>query len=137
MTAGLSGWAAAWRSMMSMAPYCTGCPGVVARRVQEQETMGIPAGRPPARPRSTGDRPASGALDPVLRFIALVLVLACIYWAQAVLIPVALAVLITFLLTLPVSALQRRGVPRVVAVLGVCLLALAAMGGVGTVLVLQ
>jgi predicted PurR-regulated permease PerM len=66
-----------------------------------------------------------------------VLALACIYWAQAVLIPVALAVLITFLLTPPVAALQRRGVPRVVAVVSVFVLALAVVGGVGTVLTIQ
>jgi predicted PurR-regulated permease PerM len=66
-----------------------------------------------------------------------VLALACIYWAQAVLIPVAMALLITFLLTPPVSALQRRGVPRVVAVVAVVVLALAVVAGVGTVLTLQ
>ena len=89
--------------------------------------MVTPAGRPPA----------PGALNPVLRFVGLVLVLACIYWAQAVLIPLALAVLITFLLTPPVAALQRRGVPRVVAVVGVVLLALAVVAGIGTVLAMQ
>jgi predicted PurR-regulated permease PerM/methylmalonyl-CoA mutase cobalamin-binding subunit len=98
--------------------------------------MATPAGRPAPTQRS-GDRPAPGALNPVLRLIGFVLVLACIYWAQAVLIPVAMAVLITFLLTPPVAALQRRGAPRVVAVLGVVLLALAVVAGVGTVLVLQ
>ena len=36
---------------------------------------------------------ASGALDPFLRFVAALLVLACIYWAQAVLIPVAMDML--------------------------------------------
>ena len=66
-----------------------------------------------------------------------VLALACIYWAQAVLIPVAMALLITFLLTPPVAALQRRGVPRVVAVVAVVVLALAVVAGVGTVLTLQ
>ena len=66
-----------------------------------------------------------------------VLVLACIYWAQGVLIPIAMAVLITFMLTPPVAALQRHGVPRVVAVLGVVVLALAVVAGVGTVLGMQ
>ena len=84
-----------------------------------------------------GRAPAPGALNPVLRFGGFILVLACIYWAQAVLIPLALAVLITFLLTPPVAALQRRGVPRVVAVLGVVVLALAVVGGLGAVLAMQ
>ena len=80
---------------------------------------------------------ASGALDPLLRFVAAALVLVSIYWAQAVLIPVALAVLITFLLTPPVSWLERRRVPRVVSVVTVVMLALALVAGLGTVLVLQ
>jgi predicted PurR-regulated permease PerM len=118
---------------MSMARYCTGWPAVCIVRA----LMGMSAGRPPARPRSRGDGLAPGPLSPLLRFVAVVIVLGCIYWAQAVLIPIALAVLITFLLTPPVAALQRRRVPRVVAVVGVVLLALAVVGGVGTVLVLQ
>jgi predicted PurR-regulated permease PerM len=79
----------------------------------------------------------SGALDPLLRFLAVVLVLACIYWAQAVLIPVALAVLITFLLTPLVAGLQRRGLPRVVSVVLAMVVTLAVVGGVGVVLVRQ
>jgi predicted PurR-regulated permease PerM/methylmalonyl-CoA mutase cobalamin-binding subunit len=73
----------------------------------------------------------------VLKFMGFVLALACIYWGQAVLIPVALAVLITFLLTPPVAALQRRGVPRVVSVVAVFLLALGVVAGVGTVLTME
>ena len=92
--------------------------------------MATPAATPP------GGR-ASGALDPLLRFVAAVLVLACIYWAQAVLIPVALAVLITFLLTPPVLRLQRWRVPRALSVITVFVLALALVGGIGTVLALQ
>ena len=99
--------------------------------------MATPAGRPPAPSRSSGDGPTPGALNPVLRLMGFVLVLACIYWAQAVLIPLALAVLITFLLTPPVALLQRRGVPRVVAVLSVFVLALAVVAGVGTVLTME
>src|SRR5689334_16356707 len=83
------------------------------------------------------DGRAPGALDPVLRFVALALVLACIYWAQALLIPVALAVLITFLLTPPVAWLQRRRLPRALSVITVVVLALALVGAVGTVMTLQ
>ncbi|PYN18261.1 MAG: hypothetical protein DME05_01480, partial [Candidatus Rokuibacteriota bacterium] len=75
---------------------------------------------------------ASGALDPLLRFVAVVLVLACFYWAQDVLIPVALAVLITFLLTPPVLLLQRWGMPRLLSVITVFVLALALVAGIGT-----
>ena len=73
----------------------------------------------------------------MLRFFAAVLVLACIYWAQAVLIPVAMAVLITFLLTPPVVLLQRWGRSRILSVIVVVILALGVVGGVGTVLVMQ
>jgi hypothetical protein len=38
-----------------------------------------------------------------------VVVLACLYWAQAICIPVALAVFLAFVLAPPVTALQRRG----------------------------
>ncbi|HET7341983.1 MAG TPA: AI-2E family transporter [Methylomirabilota bacterium] len=78
-----------------------------------------------------------GALNPLLRFVGFVLVLASIYWAQAILIPVALAVLITFLLSPPVAALQRRRVPRAVAVVLVVVLALGLVAGIGTVLARQ
>ncbi len=53
----------------------------------------------------------------LVKFILVVLVIGCLYVASAVLIPVTLAVLVTFLLTPPVSALQRRGFPRTPSVL--------------------
>src|SRR4030095_15092159 len=99
----------------------------LARGVHGGTAMVTPSGRPQA----------PGALNPVLRFVGFVLVLGCIYWAQAVLIPLALAMLITFLLTPAVAALQRRGVPRVVAVVGTVLVALTVVAGVGAVLGMQ
>ena len=44
-----------------------------------------------------------------------VVVISCLYWAQTVLVPVALAVFLTFLLTPLVSFLQRRPRDRVPA----------------------
>lgn len=58
------------------------------------------------------------------------LVLGFLYWAQVVVIPVALAILFTFLLSPLVSALQRRRLPRVPAVVLVTVLALGAVGGI-------
>jgi predicted PurR-regulated permease PerM len=55
-----------------------------------------------------------------------VLIGACLYWAQAVLIPIALAILITFLLGPLVSGLRRIGVPQTPAVLLVVGTALGA-----------
>src|SRR5687768_14054708 len=61
----------------------------------------------------------------------LALVLGFLYWARVVLIPVALAILLTFLLTPAVSWLQRRGIGRVPGVILVTLLALVTAGMVG------
>ncbi|PWT80333.1 MAG: hypothetical protein C5B57_12390 [Blastocatellia bacterium] len=49
-------------------------------------------------------------------FAGCVLVVAVLHWAQAVLVPVALAVLLTFVLTPPITWLQRR-IGRVTAIL--------------------
>jgi predicted PurR-regulated permease PerM len=65
------------------------------------------------------------------------LVVAGLYWLQAVLIPIALAVLLTFLLSPVVGALQRRGLGRVPAVLVTVVLALSVLGGVGWTLTRQ
>jgi predicted PurR-regulated permease PerM len=62
---------------------------------------------------------------------SLVLIIACLYWAKAVLIPVALAILFTFLLNPVVSALHSRGLPRTPAVLLVVVLAFSLVGGFG------
>jgi predicted PurR-regulated permease PerM len=65
------------------------------------------------------------------------LVVAALYWLQAVLIPLALAVLLTFLLSPVVSTLQRRGLGRVPSVLVTALLALSILGGIGWTLTRQ
>jgi predicted PurR-regulated permease PerM len=65
------------------------------------------------------------------------LVVAALYWLQGVLIPLALAVLLTFLLSPVVDALQRRGLGRVPAVLVTVLLVLSVLGGVGWTLTRQ
>ena len=65
------------------------------------------------------------------------LVVAGLYWLQAVLIPLALAVLLTFLLSPVVGLLQRRGLGRVPPVLVTVLLALSILGGIGWTLTRQ
>jgi predicted PurR-regulated permease PerM len=65
------------------------------------------------------------------------LVVAGLYWLQAVLIPLALAVLLTFLLSPVVGSLQRRGLGRVPSVLVTVLLALSVLGGIGWTLTRQ
>ncbi|MGH7170898.1 MAG: AI-2E family transporter [Gemmataceae bacterium] len=69
--------------------------------------------------------------DTLLILCGLVLVTACLYWARQVLIPVSLALLLTFILTPSVAGLQRRGLGRIPSVLLVVLLALTLLGGVG------
>ena len=65
------------------------------------------------------------------------LVVAGLYWLQAVLIPLALAVLLTFLLSPVVSTLERRGLGRVPSVLVTVLLALSLLGAIGWTLTHQ
>ena len=78
-----------------------------------------------ANPSTTKNR------DSLFILFGLVLVTACLYWARQVLVPVALAVLLAFILTPAVSALQRRGLGRLPSVFLVVVLALFLMGGVG------
>jgi predicted PurR-regulated permease PerM len=68
---------------------------------------------------------------------SIILAVAALYFARSVLIPVVLAILLAFVLNPLVAALQRRGVPRVLAVTLVILLGLAAVGGVGFAVVSQ
>lgn len=62
---------------------------------------------------------------------ALVLIVGIIYVGKAVLVPLALAVLLTFVLTPPVTAFQRRGLSRVPAVLSVVAITLMLAAAVG------
>ncbi|HZU35274.1 MAG TPA: AI-2E family transporter, partial [Gemmataceae bacterium] len=78
-----------------------------------------------------------GPYRPLVMLAGLVLVIATLYWAQKILIPLVLAVLLTFILSPLVTLLQRRGVPRIVAALLVVLLAMLVLGGIGTGLALQ
>jgi predicted PurR-regulated permease PerM len=66
-----------------------------------------------------------------------VIVVAALYWMQKVLIPVALAVYLTFLLTPLVAFFQRRGLHRVPAVLAVALLSAALILGIGYTVISQ
>lgn len=59
-----------------------------------------------------------------------VVVIGALYWAQTVLIPVALAFFLAFLLAPPVSALQRRHVGRVPSVVLIVLFTALMLGGV-------
>lgn len=58
-----------------------------------------------------------------------VVAVTCLYWARTIFIPVALAVFLTFLLAPLITALQRRGLRRLPAVIMVVLLSGAVLGG--------
>ena len=77
--------------------------------------------------------PSEVYLMPFLSVMAsVVLVIASLYWAKAVLIPLALALMLTFLLQPIVAALHRRGLghmPAVVLVVMLLGLVLIAVGG--------
>jgi predicted PurR-regulated permease PerM len=72
----------------------------------------------------------SRTLKPWVIFAGCVLVIVVLYWAQAVLVPIALAVLLTFVLTPPVSWLERW-LGRVPAVLAAVTLAFIVLGLAG------
>ncbi len=76
------------------------------------------------------------SIAPWIRFAGVVLVIAVLYWAQAVLVPVALALLITFVLSPPVTFLQRR-IGRVPAVLVTVALVFTVLGLAGWGVALQ
>jgi predicted PurR-regulated permease PerM len=63
-------------------------------------------------------------------FVAVVVV-GCLYWAQEIFIPLALAIFLAFLLNPFVRGLQRRGLGRIPSVIVVGLLASLLLGGLG------
>jgi predicted PurR-regulated permease PerM len=80
-------------------------------------------------------RPATPKALNVLAGVAIVFFIAfALYWAQVILIPLALAIYFSFILTPPVSYLQRKGLPRVVAVMLVLAAAVTAFGVTGLVI---
>ena len=68
---------------------------------------------------------------------SIVLVIASLYWAQAVLIPLALAILVTFLLNPVVNVLQRHGLGRTLAALLVVVFVSVSLAAVGWVIASQ
>src|SRR3954468_8023564 len=79
-------------------------------------------------------RPASSKAMNVLAGVAVFFFIAtALYWARVIFIPVALAIYFAFILTPPVLYLQRKGLPRVVAVMLVLAAALIAFATTGLV----
>lgn len=73
----------------------------------------------------------------LLVLVSVVVVIAALYFAKVVLVPIALAILFTFILATPVGWLERIRVPRFLAVLIMVLIAAGAIGSVGWVVTSQ
>src|SRR5271170_2637894 len=79
--------------------------------------------------------PVPGASLTTLLFV--VVIVACVYIGRDVLVPMALAILMSFVLAPPVDFLQRWHVPRSLAVIGVVLLAFAGVFSLGGLMISQ
>ena len=74
--------------------------------------------------------PVSSGSSTALTFV---LVIAALYIGREIFVPLALAVLLSFMLAPLVSWLQRHRIPKIPAVVGVVIMAFAAVGGFGLV----
>jgi predicted PurR-regulated permease PerM len=107
-----------------------------------RERTGVTARvRPPTRERR-GARGVLQQLRPYLIGASVLPIVATLYWGKAVLIPVALAAILTFLLSPVVGLLERIGLGRirfgrVVAVILVVVLVFSVVGGIGWVIAQQ
>ena len=81
--------------------------------------------------------PKSLKCSPLVVLGTLVLIVASMYWARPVLIPVALAILLAFLLSPVDSALQRLGLGRIVSVALLAALTFSLIGVIGWVISVQ
>ncbi|HEY9156207.1 MAG TPA: AI-2E family transporter, partial [Opitutaceae bacterium] len=76
-------------------------------------------------------------LNSFITFVTFVIVIAIMKIASEVLIPIALTILLTFLLTPMVVRLTRWGIPKAVAIIFTSAVALAVIGGVGTLVFIE
>jgi predicted PurR-regulated permease PerM/CheY-like chemotaxis protein len=88
--------------------------------------------------RTAGSAVHSSNARPTLMIAgSLILVVAALYWAQAVLIPVALSLLLTFLLSPVVNGVERIGIGRIPAVIVVVLFTFLLLAAVGWIITSQ
>jgi predicted PurR-regulated permease PerM len=79
----------------------------------------------------------SGWLRAMQVLITLVLTIGVFYWARDILIPIALAVLLTFILAPIVTGLRRKGLGRTTSVLVTVILTFVFLAGIGTVIFVE
>jgi predicted PurR-regulated permease PerM len=82
-------------------------------------------------------RQSSGDLSRFLRLATLALVIAALRFAQEVLLPIAFAALLAFLLSPLVVRLKRWGLPKAAAIIATVIIAFAVIGGIGWVVTTQ
>jgi predicted PurR-regulated permease PerM len=75
--------------------------------------------------------------SPLFVLVAMITAVASLYVAKAILLPVSLAVLISFLLTPLADRLERWRIPRVMAVVSLVIISFAVMGALGWVVTNQ
>src|SRR3954447_15804271 len=81
--------------------------------------------------------PVKQPKSPLFILVAMVTAIFALYIAKAILLPVSLAILISFLLTPLADRLERRRIPRVVAVVSLVAISFAVMGALGWVVTNQ
>src|SRR6267378_7403790 len=109
--------------------------GVGGDQVHGGESL-PPAGPPCAQQgdMAHGRRDPISRLQPLLQVVILAFALFCLGIAEDVFIPIALAMLLTFVLSPIVERLQRWHLPRVVAVVATVAFAFSVLGGLGWLL---
>src|SRR2546430_14819447 len=83
------------------------------------------------------DYPRSGSLDILSRSALLALVVCALYFGREIFVPIAIAILLSFVLSPPILLLRRWGVNRVVSVLVIVFTALVIAFSVSAVLTRQ
>ena len=84
-----------------------------------------------------GIRGRNGKSSSFFLLSTVVLIIASLYWAQAVLIPIAVSILLTFFLSPVADSLERLGLGRVFSVILIVILAFSFLAAVGWIVTLQ
>src|SRR3954470_21712259 len=85
-------------------------------------------------PNSVHAQPKMGRVN---MLASMAVIVAALYFARDVLIPIALAIMLSFLLTPLLLRLQRWGLPRIPALIVVIMLLIGAIGGLGFIVYVQ
>jgi predicted PurR-regulated permease PerM len=88
-------------------------------------------------PQTKSDYPRSGSLEILSRSVLLALVVCALYFGREIFVPIAIAILLSFVLSPPILQLRRWGVNRVVSVLIIVFAALVVAFSVSAVLTRQ